>query len=1462
MDDRELAMIIRKRNLAYVKHLKKTQPHTESHDKLEGGFLSAVAAAAKIAVKMAIRAGKAAAKVAAKAAKQGAKAAAKAAKLAKRLASKASKSKKLERVDQAMTIADVGQAAASIAQNLMKKKIAGEEITDAEFNKLTAGQQIEIDFQRWARGLDKAEYDVFKSRGGDKSAAMQLARLMDAGMDPDDWVGNELNARLEATTEQLEDALDYDPNDDDECEDELDKDDRSSWEINGLIALSLIDQGIGEAISESQLERRQRARRDACVRRKDEANKKLIGKLKKEIGVDPDDPDFDIDNIGDDLNVQAFILGKMIAQNPNVEKAINLDGPRSMAGLPKIDISGKVFDSEDSKYNDDLEKMALWFINNNTLEYDDYPDQNWIATKIKYDQNFINRAIAKMKYYEFFASADPEIRYTKNMLKDDYLPLTPFKAWQESEWTRQNPDWIRDMGYLQTWSVHYNPRKDASGNMLKDEKSRFYSSNYGIESNPNRGNVPSETSSVWNMHSWPEHGYQGLVPNKAGAKAQQRLADLLVREAAKIKEATELVSTFDEKSEALTAKDPFVPNKAYVEGDLMRYDNKVYKCTENHTSGDKPDFTKWDELALYDEEDLDYLQNIGAATPYADYTEYPVGVFVKYQDRIFKKIKESAAGIVPTDTEYWDEILLNNADLLNLQTDPGRKWVNNKNYVVGDKVFYNKDLQSYVCIRDVGGYAPDAPNGSTFWKRLITFNIDTELATQLIKEQRLAVFSSVIQSAEDFDAAAVYQLRDIVYAYDGKYYELIKEKKDRDGDVVAPPIPPNATYWKVVSKGITVWDPKETYEVNDFVQYGDKIPDDNDDDEDEEEEENQGPLKQNYLCIQKAPAGTLPTDGSFWQPLDEQFKLLDEAAIAVNTQNFQNAVMERADEFQDDPTSSYSEGEIVKVVDEDGYPQFYMCIKDIPFGRAFGDDLRKAKPYDNGKVYAVDDYVVQDGLIYKMIDAIGKAGPEFAPPRPTNWEVVGYEKDPGPPNAEFWKDYSAYDAEEEKYDKLRKSAKSGDKNAKGIKVNDIVVDPLTGMYYKLISTYNNDNYVYEMRDLPYFDNTHRPNATYYIKEQISWEPQDIPTALEAKIANIEARTTWRNDKLYKRNELVMDQYKLKYLVVKDTPYAPMNPRSSPDYFVPIGNDDWDEAIAEIQQGFESTAQTAQDNASLTFDESDYSKKYKWGEIVFYKDKFYSFQANGQTKDNNSPETARERPPGSGNYAIEWVPCNATGKLQVVKDTDYPGVHLTNINICMYMRGGPIIQIGDKYYVFNGCYKEIFGLGGPDELFTNDWYGFWGTLSYKQGPEDTMTTEVFADGKPKFKHDATGAIIGENVDTSKLPPAQAKAVDATIDKNQNKITCPTAEDDGDDGDDGDDDDDTHHEEVTAEKAFEKAMTEWVAKGSIPEDDPRLLQGQNPPTPVGTASGYNIEELDGSQYHQKKKRVYKRKNKIGM
>jgi hypothetical protein len=1470
MDDREIAKIIRKRNLAYVKHLNETSSHTQSHDKLEGGFLSAIAAAARIAAKMAMRAAKAGAKAAAKAAKAAAKAtkrtASAAAKAAKKAASAAAKAAKKagknigNKLDTAMNIADVGQAAARIAQNLMKKTAAGEEITDEEFEELTAQQQIEIDFQRWARGLERADYELFKARGGDKSAALQLARLMDAGMDPDDWVGKEVNAIIDATTDELEDALDYDPNDDDECEDELDKDDRSDAEINGLIALSLIDQGLGEFISEQQLERRQRARRDACVRRKSEENDRKIGKLKEKLGIDPDDPDFDIDDIEDNMNIQSFILGKLAVRNPNVALALELDGPRSMAGLPPVDAQGTVFNSDDNRFNTDLEIMAMWLINNNTLDYTGLPTDGpiptlgWANERIRQDPNFIQRAIAKMPYYTFFASENPDVMYQKATLTQDYVPRTAERIRTELM-LDGNPNWRDDMQYQIDWTVHYNPKKDGSGNMLRNQESLFFKS--ARSGNYNHNPVATK-GDWWYQYPLPEHTYQGLIPNKKGAKAQQRLEDLLVDQKDAINAAAELVTKYDERQEALTAKDPFVPNKAYVVDDLIRYNNKVYKCTVAHTSGNEIDLTKWDELTLVNEDELDFLENIGTATPYANYTKYPIGVFVTYnegkvtpgtedKDRIFKKIKDSEAGIPPTETDYWDEILLNDADLLNLQTDPGRKWVANKRYSKGDKVFYERDLQTYVCLQDTNGYPPGEDNAysKAHWKRLYTFNIDPEMAKEIIKNQRLSIFSSVVKAAEGYDPAEIYQLRDVVYAFDGKYYELIKEKKNKEGELVQPPIPPSATYWKVVSKGITVWDPKETYNTNDFVQYTDG---------------------KNYLCFKDAPAGTLPTDANFWEPLDEEFELLDEAAIAVNTENFQNAVMERADEYQDDPTASYEVDDIVKVYDTDGYPQFYKCIKDIPFGRASGTILRKAKSYDFREIYQNGMYLHDMGVIYEKINTAENGDRGLGPPNTEKWKAVGYEKDPGPPNPEFWKDYSSFDAEEERYDKQRKSAKTGSRDLTGIKVGDLVVDPKTGEFYKLMI--DTTKYIYDpsrkeftMRELPPFDNDKK--NTSYLLEYLTWEPQDIPTELEAKIANIEKRAMWRNDRLYKRDDLVMDQYKFKYLCIKDTPYAPMEPRWSPDYFILLDDADWEEAVSGIKQILEKTDAEVRDNEAIRFDPEEKNKPYKWDEIVYHDNKFYKFQGYMQDGNNNWPVTTRQKIPGVITGPIEWILCTESGDRLPIKDTDNPGVNFisNNVTMCMYSKGGPIIQIAGKYYVYNNSSKEIFG-GNPNEFFTNDWWALqsWGSLEWKQGPEDTMTVEVFADGKPVNKHDlTTGAITGKNVDVSSLPKAQATAVADAVEEGENDITCPTAEDDGDD-----DDDDTHHEEVQAERELEKAMIEWVAKGSDPATDPRLVYNTPPPPPppTGKGAGYNIEELDGSQYHQKKKRVYKRKNKSKM
>jgi hypothetical protein len=1494
MDDREIAEIIRKRNLAYVKHLNKTSPHTQSHDKLEGGFLSAVAAAAKIAAKMAIRAAKAGAKTAAKKAKDIAKAAARAAKAAGKAAKKIAKSKKLETLDKLMTVADVAQAGYAIAQNLMKKSKEGVPISDAEFNKLTAAQQIEIDFQRWARGLERADYEMFKKRGGDKTAAMQLARLMDAGADPDDWVGNELTATLETAKDQLEDLEEYDPEDDDECEGELDKDDRSQLEINGLIALSLLDQGIGEAISEAQLEQRQKARRNACVARKKKEKQDAIDKIKLSLGIKLDAP-FDLETLEDNMDVKGHILDTMAAKNPNVKLALELDGPRSMAGMPPIDPAGKVFDSPENKYNNDLELLSFWFIQNNTIDPKDIPessetkpDQNWLKTRVNDDPYFVQRAIAKMKYVDFFCSNLDELRYQKAVLTDEFTPLTPEQARLKFEFDK-NPDWNKDQNYNEGDTVYYNAEKPG----VRNENGIFYKAKqantnkkpqagYDIAEFDNRNDGKSfsmteeaqaERAKIPNQF-WAapyDFTYEKRTVNKEGFKALANLEALLDAKEEEINQAVEAVTKFEEREEALSAKESFVPNKQYKERDLIRYGGKVYKCKVDHTSGDTPDFTKWDELILYNDEDYKYLENIGTATPYQDHIVYPVDTFVKYQDRIFKKIKHSGppveeeeeeegegeegevgeggnisvqqatsgapasgapasgapasgapasgippgAGILPTDPEYWDEILLKDGDLIDLQTNPGRRWSASTIYKVGDKVLNSKDLQTYVCIKAGGGIGPDSERGKEFWRRLITYDIDPELAKELVKTQKLAIFSSVIGVAKDYDSDDIYKMHDIVYAFDGKYYELIKEKKNKEGEVIQPPIPPNQSYWKVVSKGLTVWDPNELYTANDFVEFEGK----------------------NYFALKQVKGGLPSRDIEFWEPLDEKFAQLDAEAIAINKQSLNNAIIARSDEYQEG--DSYQIGDIVKVDDDEGFPQFYECIKDIP----------EAKEYDNYIVYRPDDLMIFNNQTYQMTSFIGATG--YNPLNSTGWTPV-YT---GPPTKQYWRDYAEVDIEEEKIDKLRKSAKKGSQDAVGIKVGDIVSEPLTGLFYKLISSRSDDKAEYTMKALPYFDNRRKSGDRG--TGHLTWQLQDIPTALESEIANLEKKSKWKNNKLYVRDDLVIDKYGLKYLVIKDTPYAPMEPYFSPDYFIPLSDDDWEDAIHEATQALENLNDVAVRNESIRHSEEDVDKPRIWGEIVFHDNKFYKFFAYGQTDANNTPTKANQKIPGkleNGYHPpLEWYPCDSDGNLLIVEEKDYT-INLKEPYIYKYneLNKGPIISTDGIYLIYNGFDKKIFGLGEgqfSSSFGTGRDWGALGDKDHRPDPQDTYATEVFKDGKPKFKHDDSGAIIGTNIDTSSLPPSTA----ADITDIANEQDCPTAQDNGDDSP-------THHEITQAERDLEKATIEAKVKG---EEPPALIQGQNTTTPsVGTASGYNIEELDGSRYHQKKKRVYKKKNKSKM
>jgi len=1601
MDDREIAKIMRKRNLTYVKHLKKTQPHLEKHDhlekydRLEGGIWNAVAAAARIAARAALKATRTAARLAAKGAKAAARAAvkgtraaasaaAKAAKAAARAAAQGARSAArgiVANIDTIATVAEIAQRGYNISQILKGKQRRGEPITETEWEDLDDNQKVEIDYQRWARGLNKEQYGLFMQRGGTIQAAMEVVRLMQAGVDPDDWVGKTIDDRIESIIDVIEEIDNIDPEDDDECQDILDTDPRSqnSRLFNEL--WSIFDMGIMEAINEPKIEAMQREYYDDCVKRKREQYAATRAAQMAQLGLGPNDS---IDM--DDLSTRAYVANTLAARMPVFKQALELDGFRAASGLPPIKSDGSNLNDQQTIDNDNCERIAIYFITNQTTEY---AGVYWIEDLLKNDPSIVDRAIAKIPYYASFASTNPEVvafreEYTRPIIPltpqeqgtNDYIDaLTEDDAFDSNKWYRPMDKIIWKKKYYDN-IVEQRPGHDSPDGMEKDAQGNYKLTRRAEESytpptkdipNPDfgKGNFPNvdlrqtitvidydkikelgytiqgrpitkENPGYWQSNTgqsgylrdkevpterkWVELTYTEPKINKAGMRKANRL-DFWIEDVAgsAINEATENTLRFDEKEKAQGVKDVFDPTKDYKVGDKVRYQFKVFECQIDQKAGeDKPDPAKWDELSLFDDEDYDALEKLGSATEWVDWKIYPIGSFVKYSpipDSIWVRIKDGPPekdkddeddeddededlsqykpGLKPDGPEkVWEQVIINNADILDITTNPGKKWNDTTEYKEGAVVFWDVDLKSYKALKDSKGIRPD--NG-TYWVQLKTFNLPDELAKTLKIEQRAAIFASAVSVAKAYDPDDKYPLHSIVSGFDGNYYELIAEKKNKAGEVVAPPIPPNPKYWKLVSDGVTVFDPTNKYKQYDFVLYE----------------------KVYYICINKnTPIGTPPvikdaegkntTNTQYWELLDPIFEELSPAAVEENKQNLYNAIISASERYIDDPTTSYEVGDIVQVYDADGYPQFYKCIKDIGAATVIANNIKNiAEPFSIAINYVEESgrIVKQDGVYYKVNKGYKRTdGQGHAPPDPSRWDVLGYDKDPGPPNPEFWEDYSTVDIEDEKNEKIRDNAIPASLDAVGLFVGDIVKDPVTGELYKLIADpFQPDGYGtrewflqkekemgrdmlpnetvkdavkrlgisgYKMTSLPTLDNTKIQGGsandpkTDLVPGPVEWDAlEDIPTELEARLASIEARSMWKNTKLYKKDDIVIDKTGLKFKCVKDTPFAPMEPYwNQPEYFVQLNDDEWEDAIQGVRDSIEADMQIISQYNSIAFSKAESNKPRKWGEIVYYKDKFYKFQALLQDENQNSPTVPKQKVPGElpPSGPIEWIPCDATGNRLILKDTDYPGVDFLSdgITMLMYIRGGPIIQIKDKYYVYNASNKEIFGLGGKDDYFTErEWWTFqsWGSLKWKIGPEDTMTTEVYTDGKPVNKHDEAGAIVGKNIDVSSLPKPQADAITNVVEETQDKIECPTL-------DEEDEDEDTHHEQVQAEKDLEEAMIRWRATGSKPEDNPMLLQGQQPDDEPIDGGGINIEELDGSKYHKKSKVRKSRKNKI--
>jgi hypothetical protein len=193
-------------------------------------------------------------------------------------------------------------------------------------------------------------------------------------------------------------------------------------------------------------------------------------------------------------------------------------------------------------------------------------------------------------------------------------------------------------------------------------------------------------------------------------------------------------------------------------------------------------------------------------------------------------------------------------------------------------------------------------------------------------------------------------------------------------------------------------------------------------------------------------------------------------------------------------------------------------------------------------------------------------------------------------------------------------------------------------------------------------------------------------------------------------------------------------------------------------------------------------------------------------------------------------------------------YVTEFNKIQVYPRDVIITYNNRLYKMNNREKEPWNMGEGEFPAPPGAENVDNGSPTPSDVDPTMWMEVYPDGKPMYQMTEDGKIGNKNPGPTSAALASATlGVEGEEDDNEN---CPTAT--------KTDDDET--EEVKAKKALEKAIIEWEAKGSIPADDPRRLSGE---PPVGTASGYTLDDLDGKKYYKNKVKTKvkrNRKNKI--
>lgn len=883
--------------------------------------------------------------------------------------------------------------------------------------------------------------------------------------------------------------------------------------------------------------------------------------------------------------------------------------------------------------------------------------------------------------------------------------------------------------------------------------------------------------------------------------------------------------------------------KKYKKDDLVKKDLLTYiYINDTETIGNAPpNPTYWEHLEAYSTDTMNQIEMIGNATLYVPSKKYKIGDYVAYMDETYVKIKDTPAGVLPTDATAWAkvDVLDPTAYATNKANYPN--WNATTEYKVGNNVKSPGDNNYYTAIVDNKNKIPNKE--PEIWRRIFMYTLTEEMKENIKINQRVATYQAAAESAKDYELGVLYDIGDIITGFDGNYYRLILQKKDASGNILTPPRPPSK-FWELVTGGEKEYNDSTKYKLYDVVKYNSK----------------------EYILVKDTPAGTRPTASNIdvWKPVAAIFEDLDPDVRTSYIENQRQIDIDTSDDFTYDK-EGYDEGDIVRINDAYGVETIYRCIKD--YSIIWNKDT---------------DYKVGDCAIYnkKLYKKIRQADIGMLPSNPLYWEptseeeVLKYFMTLAPPNPTYWENTNELSDDSEQL-KLRRDALTwavdpNPRGAKYVKDGDNVLDQDDDLYYKFsVEKDDNSNKYAVPLDTPYntiglvepeqtpegqylmyyqtdedtknlqrFDKDNKIYGKYFRKYR--WDLlEGAETTRDDTYTTFEQKNKWKPDQKYELGDYVY--YKGYFFkVLKSTPAGilPMDREGNirVDYY------EWIERESEILAIKEAYDDKIQAEEAAKQEQAEIAWKpngvYTDGSLVYHNGKYYVYNDIDANPDGrtNAPDDVNKT---TDRYTDSlWMNADANGN---VLPTDFNKIQVYPRDV--------IVTYNNRLYKMNNrekspWYNDDGEFPQPPGAENINYYG----SATPSDIDPTMWMEVYPDGKPMYQVSEDGKITNKNPAPTSVALAEATlGVEGEEDDNKN---CPTAT--------KTDDDETA--EVKAKKALEKAMIEWVAKGSIPADDPRLLSGE---PPVGTASGYTIDDLDGKKYYKNKVKTKvkrNRKNKI--